>query len=313
MRFIGSNAAVTSAATYTGYWRLDNNDVTSNLWPNFASPYFRGQLDDVRIYNRRLTNTDVANLYTSTPGPYACDASCTSYWTLDESSGTSASDSSGNANTGTLQNFSLTAHIGSAGNTGTLNGFLFNSTDGWSSGVFSNGLKFAGGETVFTGTALIGANLDTFTISAWFSTTGTGGRIAGLCDTSTCTSNDHHLYLDGSGHVAFGVWPGVARTVTSAKTYNDGDWHFAVGTLSPVGLILYLDGVQVAKDPTTTTGWAYGPQNGLAYVKMGGSMTNTWVASPSPYNGSLDDVRVYRRALTDYEVYDQYLSGRSGI
>ena len=54
---------------------------------------FNGRLDDVRIYNRALSPTEVSQLYTFAPGPVG-------YWKMDEGTGNPA-DSSGNGNNGT--------------------------------------------------------------------------------------------------------------------------------------------------------------------------------------------------------------------
>jgi len=58
---------------------------------------FNGKIDDLRIYNRALTPSEVEGLYNWAPGPVA-------EWKMDEGSGTTVFDKSGNANTGTLTN-----------------------------------------------------------------------------------------------------------------------------------------------------------------------------------------------------------------
>jgi len=73
---------------------------TSNNW-------FAGSVDDVRFYDRVLTGTELTNLYNNgNVWPYT-DISSTSlkFWhKLDDASGSSAVDSSGNGNTLTLTN-----------------------------------------------------------------------------------------------------------------------------------------------------------------------------------------------------------------
>lgn len=62
-----SDATVTSAENYTGYWRIGYDDIYT--WPNEpASHYFQGTLDDAIIYHRELTSTEVATLYNSPDG-----------------------------------------------------------------------------------------------------------------------------------------------------------------------------------------------------------------------------------------------------
>ena len=57
--------------------------------------YLNGVIDDVRVYNRALSPQEIRQLADWAPGPVG-------YWNMDEGSGTSAQDISGNARTGTL-------------------------------------------------------------------------------------------------------------------------------------------------------------------------------------------------------------------
>jgi hypothetical protein len=64
---VASNAAITSAENFTGYWRIgyDNN----NGWTSQPSSfYFNGTLDDVLIYHQALSAGEVATLYHSPDG-----------------------------------------------------------------------------------------------------------------------------------------------------------------------------------------------------------------------------------------------------
>ncbi|WP_461789534.1 LamG-like jellyroll fold domain-containing protein [Pedobacter sp.] len=67
---LASNANVTTAQSYTGYWRIgyDRMDNSWTDWPSGArtQAYFNGAIDDVVIYNRGLSAAEVANLYQPT-------------------------------------------------------------------------------------------------------------------------------------------------------------------------------------------------------------------------------------------------------
>lgn len=63
-----------------------------------ASGFFNGLLDDIRLYSKTLSPTEVSNLYYKGIDP----GSQIAWYKLDEGSGTEAVDSSGNANTGTI-------------------------------------------------------------------------------------------------------------------------------------------------------------------------------------------------------------------
>ena len=75
--------------------------------------YYKGSLDDSRLYSRALSSTEISDLYTFGNTPPVSNSNLVGWWKFDEASGTSATDSSGNSNTGTLTNFN------------------FNTTDGW--------------------------------------------------------------------------------------------------------------------------------------------------------------------------------------
>jgi hypothetical protein len=64
-----------------------------------ANHMFEGLLDDVRIYRRALSESEVAAAMKTLPGP---DPTLAGYWNLDEGAGPFAGDSTGNGNLGRL-------------------------------------------------------------------------------------------------------------------------------------------------------------------------------------------------------------------
>lgn len=150
-----------------------------------------------------------------------------------------------------------------------------------------------------------------FTISLWFkTTTTTGGKLIGFGNSQTGSSGsyDRHIYMNNVGQVYFGVYPGMVKTINSTASYNDGQWHLATATLSStagVGMRLYIDGVQVAADATTTTAQAYTGYWRVVWDNMSG-----WPSPPTAtyYDGQLDDILIYHRALSAAEVNTIYKS-----
>jgi hypothetical protein len=47
------------------------------------------------------------------------------------------------------------------------------------------------------------------------------------------------------------------RVIEGPTAVNDGNPHLLVATLGPAGMVLYVDGVQVAANPSVTTGASY--------------------------------------------------------
>ena len=148
---------------------------------------------------------------------------------------------------------------------------------------------------------------DTFAVEAWFKTTSSaGGKIVGFGNQNSgnSTNYDRHIYMDTAGRVLFGVYPGGSVTIQSSPGLNDGQWHQVVGQLSPAGMELYIDGVRVARNASTTTGQPYS-----GFWRIGGD--STWSGAPY-FNGSIDDVSIYQHPLGVQQVNTHYVaSGRS--
>ena len=171
--------------------------------------------------------------------------------------------------------------------------------------------------SAFSGTTASGAGtsafmppLDTFTVEAWFKTTSTtGGKIVGMGDSPTVPSTlvDRHVYMDNAGHVIFGVANTTKHTISSPGTYKDGAWHLVVAELSSAGMVLYVDGVSVASNASTTAGselWGY--------WRIGGDTLTGWPSQPTGryFKGTIDEVALYPTALTAAQVAAHYnLSG----
>ncbi len=59
-RRVASDASVTSAQAYSGYWRLGGDNL--NAWPDAgSSPWFNGGLDEFAVYPTQLTDARIAS------------------------------------------------------------------------------------------------------------------------------------------------------------------------------------------------------------------------------------------------------------
>jgi hypothetical protein len=197
------------------------------------------------------------------------------YWKLDDTSGTVASDSSGNGFTGTVAN-------GGTWTAGKINGAL--SLNGANQNVLStNNLssQFSGGSV---------------TIALWFKANAAGVVVDELGQ-QTLNSGWHDSQIevlsDGSvyarvwnlsavllGKVTFGQWTHVALRYDKSAQKLDG----------------FLNGVQSAGSVSGSKQWP----GSLYYALGAGDSTN--VGTGAFFNGALDDFRVYNRALTAAEV-----------
>lgn len=173
-------------------------------------------------------------------------------------------------------------------------------------------LDFNGTEAGQTGAASAIPGPNTFSVEAWIKTTTTsGGKIVGFGDTASGSSSnyDRHLYMENGGRITYGIHPGHVEIVRSTKAYNDGQWHHLVGTTSPSGSTLYIDGVRVG-----TNGGGIGAQPFTGFWRLGGDNLNGWPDQPRSayFAGTIDEVAVYPTALSGTQARDHYVkSGRS--
>lgn len=233
-----------------------------------------------------------ASSYSAAPF-YTCRAAALAespylFYALDEISGSSAADSSGNGNHGTYEG-TVSRGVAQAcprdsGTAVTLNG---------SSGYISTPNRVN--------------SPDVFSVQAWFrTTTGSGGRIIGFGKSRTGNSinpNDRHVYMTNAGTLIFGVEPSSVQTVSSTASYNDGAWHQVTATLSGAGMRLYVDGILVASNPAVTSG-----ARGNGYWRVGFDTLNGWPSAPSSsyFSGTLDNVAIYTTALSASSIADGY-------
>ncbi|MCD4526678.1 LamG-like jellyroll fold domain-containing protein [Nocardioides sp. cx-173] len=247
------------------------------------------------IANSPWTDVVVAGSGTDSPYVEAVQASePTHWWRLDEQSGTFRGDAAG------FRPLTTTATGVTPGVPGALTNDPANAA-----------ARFNGATSTRAYTTTIDSPPDVFTLEAWFRTTSTtGGKIVGRGNRNDRNSSkaDRHLYLNNAGQVLFGVKPDQSRqVVTSPGSYRDGAWHQAVASLSPGGMRLYVDGALVAQraDVTTAEHLARG------YWRVGGDALNNWPSAPSSafLDGDIDEVAIYKRALSDAEVVGHYAAG----
>ncbi len=280
------------------YWNLATlGFMDSGLTPGATYNYQLNATDSTgNISWGAVTPVTMPTTSTGSNTPYAQQViadGATSYWPLDESSGTVAYDHAA------YNDLDEGAGI----------------TDGTSGAIAGDSAAtFSGANTASAATRNPITGPDVVTVSAWFRTTSTtGGKIVGFgnAQTGESTGYDRQIYLDNAGHVFWGVCTNSCpATVNSAQTYNDGTWHQVVGTLSPAGLVLYIDGVKVASRSDAVAGQAFS-----GYWRVGGDNTNGWPNKPSNdfFTGDIDEVAVFNgKALDKNAVQAEWVaSGRT--
>ncbi len=143
-----------------------------------------------------------------------------------------------------------------------------------------------------------------FAISLWFKTTsGSTGYFIAKRETGTGGTEQYSIYING-GRLYYSVG-GTQTTSPSSPRYDDNTWHHVVFTnYNDNGTQRYR--LFVNGDAITPIGTS-GTFTNSVDVFLGGrrnSSANT--GSGYLYTGLLDDIRIYKRALTAQEVQTLY-------
>lgn len=175
------------------------------------------------------------------------------------------------------------------------------------------GLSGGAGGTGYAAEVTAATGPGSFSEAIWFKTTG-NGTLMGFTDTpaaSSSTSWDHMLWVDSTGHVVFGVTTtlGNSEATSTAGGYNNGQWHFAVGTLNALaGMSVTVDGTNTSNSVSllgalTYSGYWHVGWDNEAYL-------GTWGDPPTtPYfGGTLADAAVFP-VLTAAQVSALYAAG----
>ena len=146
-------------------------------------------------------------------------------------------------------------------------------------------------------------NPTTYTIGAWFKTTGSG-KIIGFENATTDTgsaSYDRHLYVGTDGYLYYGSCGTTCiSTLKSATPVNDGTWRYVVATYDGTTMRLYMNGSLVGTLAMST-------QNYSGYWRIGGYKLSGWTNGADGYfNGSIGHAFVYARQLAASEITSLY-------
>ncbi|MCT4625095.1 MAG: LamG domain-containing protein, partial [Schleiferiaceae bacterium] len=288
------NSTGTTGIPVTGTEPLNIGRFPTNI------QYFDGQMDEVRIWGRALTQSDIlTNINQTLVGN---ESDLVAYYNFEE--GTPNGDNSASGS-------NVTQVIDKAGaNGGGVNNFTRNG----SSSNWVNGKPFSEGNTVldFDGGDNIEVphdnsfNLDDFTLEAWVKTTSAGANERIITKTAGA-SQSFSLFVD-NGLVGVGFSTGGGGNFMSGSiSMNDGNWHHIAGVrnASSNTLSLYVDGVLDNSISTTGT-----PVTGTDPLNIGRFSS----ADPTKqrYNGQMDEVRIWNTALSQSDLQSRMTTPLAG-
>ena len=144
-------------------------------------------------------------------------------------------------------------------------------------------------------------NPTVYSESAWFKTTTTrGGKLIGFGDQASGSSGnyDRHVYMVNYGQLVFGAYTNQMNTPRRGQLQRR---PVAPGRRDPrrSGMNLYVDGQPVARNPQTQA------QSYTGYWRVGGD--TSWEGDSSYFGGTIDEVAVYATTeLTPFQVLSLY-------
>lgn len=177
---------------------------------------------------------------------------------------------------------------------------------------FGQGYQFNASEYVALNKSYTSAGeLPAVSVSAWVNTTFSGtGYNQNWAILDFDRSEFFNVFVDGAtGQLSFST--NVGSTIddfSGGPAINDGGWHHVVAVYDGTDKILYVDGVEVARDVNTHGGQALG-ENITRFGFIGdGSEADGFDGSRNNigYDGQLDELRLYEGALTADEIATQY-------
>ncbi len=284
---------------------LNGNNYFLSLGGTTLSSY-TGLLDDVQVYSGVLSASEVSELY-SKPGstipnepPPPADG-LVAHYDFDEKT-VVAPDVSDNGN-----NMVLAGNFGGNGPVISRNAIA---------GLGS--VCFDGGSFLTATNNLLSTLADNFSISLWVKTTQNydyaddyaynGAGIISAYIPNEIANDLVPVALTG-GHVAFDTGNaqyGYDDTLTSMASVDDGSWHHIVVCRNQLSgeKDIYIDGVLDTSDSDTT---ALLDDPRLLTIGAIADASNSDPSSPQDtgyngYQGLLDDVQIYNRVLSSYEV-----------
>jgi prepilin-type N-terminal cleavage/methylation domain-containing protein len=228
--------------------------------------------NNVQVYNTDNFSDYVDDGATLTTG-------LVGYWKMDENTGTTATDASGNGNTGTLTN----------GPT-------------WTFGRYASAVNFDGVNDNIDISPDYFPNYFDFTVSAWI-----------LLDPSTYSTSDYFPIFGNNQNNPFLGFNPVNNTIvhfrqhtTSSQTLlwgsitmlEDTNWHHISLTVDQNRLQakLYIDGLFISSQTIGNEG----------YTHANGSLKAFGKDYAGYWKGSLDELRIYSRALYTEEISALY-------
>lgn len=237
--------------------------------------YLNGSVNDFRVYDYQLSATEISEL-----------VGLVAYWKFDETSGSIAADSSANG-------FDLTISGGAT----------------WGTGLFDNGISFDGsnGQAVNADIGTVLNGVDAVTVALWVKSSATNVGKGIFHTKSSPSGEDKNLALryDMEGWAGGGTSlvkgaldtsAGDTAVESSSNTQTTAWQHLVLVWYSDSAPDLYVDGQ--LNTPSFYGDILSGVLQGVDGVTFGVGVKD------AHWDGLIDDVRIYNRALCPEDIDD---------
>jgi hypothetical protein len=268
--------------------------IGKNSYESVDKSFMNGSIDDVRVYNRALSAAEVKTIYNEGVGAVIgknqankVPSGLVGYWSFNGPDFTDrVYDRSGQGNHGYVYGVA-TSSIKASGRVGQ--------------GIALDGTN----DHVLIGDINTMEGIPALTASAWVKLPGSVTNERHIIDKGDCTGSlgSWELMVGGSGAPQFYIYG--ATYAEGPQEIDDGQWHHVTGVTDGTNIVVYVDGV-----PGNTAASGNLASNSIP-VEIGGYCNGGGSCGGSCFwPGSIDEVRVYNRALSAQEVKQLYNLGR---
>ncbi|MFA5764343.1 MAG: LamG domain-containing protein [archaeon] len=275
---IYKNGKLLSTAQYTV-------TPTAN-WSGIIANQIDGKIEEILMWDKALSFNEVQDLYSSQAGTFY-NPNLVGLWHLNETSGTTAIDSSGTGNNGTWN-----AELTQANGLWNTSSGEFNGIDDW---IDIGNIGISGYVPI--------------TISGWVRYTGSltppsaAGYMYGLSGIASA-NRQFAFYVNGwNDTINLSAYTAEWTMIPIANVANE--WHHFAATYNPTGGIVkgYLDGTRIV--------------NTTASINLSDGFTIGREVITSAYtdffDGQLEEIAVWNNVLTEEEILNLYRKGISKL
>jgi hypothetical protein len=298
MRFYYNGTEYTTGLTEGNHSSAGTFTIGANQ--NGGGNFYTGIIDEVAVWNEALTAAEITTLYNSgigldaasNSGAYTSSGNLVGYYKMDDGTGNTTIDASGNTNTATLTN-------------------MDSSTD-WVTGypVSQNYALDFDGVDDYVATANNVSALDIsadISIENWVYISQNASDWTRIIGKGEGGSRTYGVWLDTNNRLLFQMYgPSSANLYPDIQLENN-KWYHIAATREGNLLTLYIDGVKIGELPYTGT-----PYTGNEPLTIGyGPGMHTY------FTGKLDEVRIWNIARTQTEIqanmHTELLGTESGL